>query len=406
VGLESQNSKATTFLKGSEGGHPHTMSNATKALLERRPILLLWVDPTTSKKKRAELEHREPALVAHFKKVLEMQEHCERLTKYSSCVRCCVSTTCTLCRDAPRVTSWYPGGPALKPVPPAMHDPDRLGHYLAPEAALMKFAADNYKIAEADRVAPSEKALAIYERVMGSSTMPFPTAELEGAAKEINDCRITVDVLRTHFNKLRYIRLRVLEGRRKAVLTRAKNKEARKEAAGLSKAEKAAAKKAEKAAAKKVAAEKAAAVEATAEEATAEEAAVPAVTAVTAVTAAAKKAEKAAAKKVAAEKAAAGAAEPEEEEEEEEEDSDDEEEAAAEQLAAAPASRVGQTMEAQQCIADECDFMCGKCSWESCQVIADDGCGKCSVKFDDGEVCDRMLYRFLRMPPHGSKRKR
>ena len=55
---------------------------------------------------------------------------------------------------------------------------------------------------------------------MGKSLLTFPEDKLAAAAKEINDYRVTVDALRSHFTKLRYIRLRRLEGARKAAGTR------------------------------------------------------------------------------------------------------------------------------------------------------------------------------------------
>ena len=224
-----------------------------KMLLERRPILLVWLDPTTSKKKMGELKEQHPIQVAHFEKVKTMQEHVEALTHYSSFGRCCLSTTCNLCRNAPRISCWYDGGPALKAVPSALRDPERPGHYLEPEQALMQYAAMSYKLTEFDRKSPSDLALAIYERTMGKSLEHFPDANLAAAAKEINDCRITSDVLKKHFNKLRYIRLRRLEGARKAVETKKANKEKRAVAAGQSIAvEKAANAAAEKAVEKAV----------------------------------------------------------------------------------------------------------------------------------------------------------
>ena len=39
---------------------------------------------------------------------------------------------------------WYEGGPALKPIPPAMLDVDRPVHYLGPEASLAKYAGQGY----------------------------------------------------------------------------------------------------------------------------------------------------------------------------------------------------------------------------------------------------------------------
>ena len=202
-----------------------------KALLERRPKLLLLLDPTTSKKKLAAAEASDPVLVAHVKKVRTMQEHVEMLTHYSSCVRCCSNTACKLCCDAPSISCWWDGGPLLRPVPPALRDPDRSGHYFEPEPALIKYASLQYKLSEWERKSPSDIALGIYEREMGKSLQHFPDSKLAAAAKEINDYRITADVLRKHFVKLRYIRLRRLEGARKAAETRKKNQGARTQAA-------------------------------------------------------------------------------------------------------------------------------------------------------------------------------
>ena len=272
----------------------------------------------------------------------------------------------------------------------------------------MKYASDNYKISTADRMAPSEKAHSIYERVMGMSTLPFPEDELSAAVAEINDSRITLSVLRTHFTKLRYIRLRVLEGRRKAAVTRAKNKAARQGATE------------ERVAAPKTVGAPAGSLGAAAEKAAAQ---------------------KAAAQKLAKEKASAA------EEAEAEGESESSELDAEERVAEPPTSKwLGEKIEVQACNPDVCDYMCGECDWDPCevntpwtqtslslccllssysllssvtplalstspllscaQVIADDGCGKCDVKFDDGEVCCGILYRFLRMPQSGAKRKR
>ena len=87
-----------------------------------------------------------------------------------------------------------------------------------------------YKLSPKECMPPSEVALAIYQREMGMSLQHFPEAKLPAAAKEINDYRVTADVLRAHFVKLRYIRLRRLEGARKASQTRQKNKDARAQA--------------------------------------------------------------------------------------------------------------------------------------------------------------------------------
>ena len=275
---------------------------AAKLLHERRPKLLQLLDPKLPKKTRAEVERSDPVLAAHVKKVLAMQAHCEVLTHYSSCVRVCSCSICPLCSKAPKVVTWYDGGPLLKPVPPSLPDPDRAGHYLEPEAALIAYAQKGYKLSEAEKMAPSERAMAIYEREMGKSLLHFPEAKLAPVAKEINDYRVTVDALRSHFTRLRYIRLRRLEGARKAVETKKKNAEARATAAVQPTIAKAAKKQAAKAA-QKAAAE--VTVEVTAAE-TATAAGQP--TIATTIATAAKKAESKAAKAAAEAEAAAAAA--------------------------------------------------------------------------------------------------
>lgn len=202
-----------------------------KELLARRPQLLLLLDPTTSRKKLAELQKSYPVLTAHFKKVATLQEHVELVTHYSSCVRCCASTACQLCSGAPRVVSWYEGGPLLKPVPPALQDPDRPGHYLGPKEALQQYAVLRYKLNAEQCKSPADRALGIYEQEMGPSLLPFPEVKLSSAVQKINDYRVTVDVLTKHFTKLRYIRLRRLEGARKAAATRKRNQQERMSAA-------------------------------------------------------------------------------------------------------------------------------------------------------------------------------
>ena len=194
-----------------------------KLLLERRPVLLRWLDPKLSKVKMAELEKSEAVHVAHFKKVLVMQVHTEQVRHYASTVRCCLSTVCVLCKDAPRLTQWYEEGPSLKPMPPALRDVHRPGHYLEPEPALAKYASANYKLTPQELKSPSDLALEIYEREMGNSLGHFPEAKLAAAVQEINDSRIDVVALKRQFIKLRFIRLRVLEGRRKGAETRKKN---------------------------------------------------------------------------------------------------------------------------------------------------------------------------------------
>ena len=119
----------------------------------------------------------------------------------------------------------------MKPIPPAMQDDQRPGHYMEPEHALAKYASQHYKVGKSDSMPPSERALALYEKhTAASPLLPFPEAKLPNAVAEINDSAITLDVLREHFRRLQYTRLRVLEGHRKATETRKKNKAAREEA--------------------------------------------------------------------------------------------------------------------------------------------------------------------------------
>jgi hypothetical protein len=105
---------------------------------------------------------------------------------------------------------------------------------MEPVAALHKYAADHCMLPKGDRMPPSERALDIYEKQTASAPLlPFPEDQLQHAAATINDSAITADVLREHFKRLRYTRLRVLEGRRKGVETRKKNQAAREEGAKL-----------------------------------------------------------------------------------------------------------------------------------------------------------------------------
>ena len=58
---------------------------------------------------------------------------------------------------------------------------------------------------------------------MGTSLAPFPESKIPAAVAEIKDCRVTPEAFSKVMSKLRYIRLRMLEGRRKAAETRKKN---------------------------------------------------------------------------------------------------------------------------------------------------------------------------------------
>jgi hypothetical protein len=53
---------------------------------------------------------------------------------------------------------------------------------------------------------------------------------------------------------------------------------------------------------------------------------------------------------------------------------------------------------------ESCDFTCGECEWEQCEVIEDDGC-TCKVKFSDGTESSGIHHRHLRIA-NTKKRKR
>lgn len=345
-----------------------------RLLLERRQVLLQWLDPKLSKVKRAALERSHPVQVAHFKKVQEMQVHAEHVRHYASAVRCCLNTMCRLCKGAPRVTQWYEEGPALKPVPPALHDECRPGHYLDPESSLARYASVNYQLKPDELLAPSDIAHKIYAREMGDSLAHFPEAKIAAAVKEINDSRIDAVALRKHFTKLRFIRLRVLEGRRKGAETRKKN---------------AASRAAPTTAAQKVA-----------EKAAAEKAATEAVVADAAMAAEAEAAESAAAE--AAETEAGDEADAEEEAEGGASGGEAGGGSVGPVPVRAPAAQprfpcleVGAEMEVQGC-GEACNFLCTTCEWELCTIDVDHG-HLCDVRISsEGVICKGVARRHLR----------
>ena len=127
------------------------------------------------------------------------------------------------------VDEWYPGVP-LKPFPPVYPDPDRKGQYLTGEDALMTFAAQSFKYEE--RPPPSIIAARIYEKVTKTNPLePFPDGKLSEAVDQLEDSSVTREVLKEHFKHLRYVRLRVLEGHKKAQITKARKKAERAAAA-------------------------------------------------------------------------------------------------------------------------------------------------------------------------------
>ena len=208
-----------------------------KILLERRPVLLEMLASKTSKKRLNELKVTHPELAQHVAEVQAYQEHTERLTHYALNVRSCANVQCKLmCAAAPGVDFWYVGGPPLKGYPVPYLDPGRPGHRMRPEDAIAKYARDNHQLptAKSDLLPPSRHALELFER--GTKHAPlarFPEDKLQAAVGAIGDGSVTVDRLQAHFLKLHYIRLRRLEGCRKATATKAKHKDVRAAAAAV-----------------------------------------------------------------------------------------------------------------------------------------------------------------------------
>ena len=63
-----------------------------------------------------------------------------------------------------------------------------------------------------------------------------------------------------------------------------------------------------------------------------------------------------------------------------------------------------ENVEVQGCDPESCDLMCGNCEWEACQVIADNLCGQCTVKFEDGQVTEGIQYRHMRIGKRSRRR--
>ena len=206
-----------------------------KILLERRPVLIELLSHSTSNKRRAELKAAHKELAQHVAEVQAYQEHAERLTHYALNTRTCPNVQCKhTCASAPRIDFWYPGGPPLKPYPLPYLDPKRKGQRMQPEDALAKYAVDKYQLpaAKNDLLPPSRHALEQFEKHTKPAPLArFPEAKLQACVDAIGDSSVTPDVLRAHFLKLHYIRLRRLEGCRKAAATKGKKKAARAAAA-------------------------------------------------------------------------------------------------------------------------------------------------------------------------------
>lgn len=169
----------------------------------------------------------------HIEKVEAFRKHTECVEHYDSCVTACNDRKCTLgCRLAPKLEFWFPGGPALSPLPPVYRDESRPGHYLPPEATIEQYARNNCSLRNAVKP-PSEQAALLYEsQTRGAPFEPFPERELENAVASINDAGVDRAALLKHYQHLRYCRLRAAEGIKKAKATRERKQQQRVAAAG------------------------------------------------------------------------------------------------------------------------------------------------------------------------------
>ena len=462
--------RLTALLNGSSGLNGSTVlavRGATAAsceeariLLERRPVLVDYIKPNQSKKRKQELEKQYPVLVAHIEKVLAFQLATETSNLYTSTVN-------TASRDSyPREGVWFEGGPKLKAFPPPYLDPARPGHRMCSERALSTYASQGYTRKDLNNLEfqwPSEVAEMAFERfTLPQPLQRFPEERIDETVARINDSSIDAKRLRAVFLHYHYVRLHRMEGARKAAATRKKNTAERKAAAD------------QKAAAEREAARSAAvATRARAKKAAAQakKAAAPVAAAPPAARAArqvARKTTDAPAKRAAVKKAAV-ADEPSESESESESEEGSAEESGSEtdkgsddevveqmdddfpsfgepdqeqaEMVPPTSKWLDQMAEVQDCDPEECDFICGKCAWTPCQVnapytilppcvslislpllfyssslnssptlcqvLADDGWKHCKIVMKDGEVLEGIAYRFLRMPQlSGAKRTR
>ena len=138
--------------------------DGAQVVLARRPFLVEYLSKTTSKKRRSELKKERPDLAKHIETAEAGRLHMERSGHYDTTIRACDDPNCRHgCVLAPVESLWWPDGPRLMPFPPLYNDPARPGHYLNPEEALAKYAANKYSERDAAAL-PSAIALKAYEK--------------------------------------------------------------------------------------------------------------------------------------------------------------------------------------------------------------------------------------------------
>ena len=203
-----------------------------QVVMSRRPFLVEYLTKTTSKKRRAEMKKLRPDLVKHIETVEAARRHMERSGPYDTTVRACDDPNCRHgCALAPVVSLWWPDGPRLMPYPPVYRDAARPGHYLNPEETLTKYAANKYSERDAAEL-PSVIALRTFEKETKDAPLePFPDDRIDHTVRLICDSSVDRQKLVDHFAHLRYVRLRTLDGVRKAADTRERKKKEREAAA-------------------------------------------------------------------------------------------------------------------------------------------------------------------------------
>jgi hypothetical protein len=113
------------------------------------------------------------------------------------------------------------------PFPPVYRDPGRPGHYLGPQETLAKYAEKKFSRTDGIEY-PSITAAAAFEKETKEAPLdPFPDDRIEHTLRQIGDASLDRNTLVTHMAHLRYVRLRALEGVRKAADTRNRNRQKR-----------------------------------------------------------------------------------------------------------------------------------------------------------------------------------
>ena len=209
------------------GSVPETCDEA-RVLLQRRPLFVEYIKSTTSRKRRAEINSESPMLVKHIEVLKAFLHHGETAGHYESTVRACDDPNCRLgCALAPVESMWWPDGPRLMPFPPVYRDPGRPGHYLGPQETLAKYAEKKFSRTDGIEY-PSITAAAAFEKETKEAPLdPFPDDRIEHTLRQIGDASLDRNTLVTHMAHLRYVRLRALEGVRKAADTRNRNRQKR-----------------------------------------------------------------------------------------------------------------------------------------------------------------------------------